>query len=91
MGPDALTDFDYADDVANLSELLSLLLSAVEMFAEEAALVGLTVNWKKRKIQYLSDFLPSVPDLTISGEQVEAVTAFAYLGASSSASCRSHP
>ena len=32
LGPEAFTDFDYADDVALLSELLSLLLSALEMF-----------------------------------------------------------
>ena len=32
LGPEAFTDFDYADDVALLSELLSLLLSALKMF-----------------------------------------------------------
>ena len=41
---EVFTDFDYADDVALLSELLSLLLSALKMFAEEAATVGLTVS-----------------------------------------------
>ena len=66
LGPNAFTVFDYTDDVALLSEPLSLLLSALEMFAEEAAPVGMTVNWKKIKIQSLSDVLPPVPDLTVS-------------------------
>ena len=57
---------DNADDVAFISELLSLLLSALKMFADEAIPVGLTVNWKKAKVQSLSDFLPPVPDLTVS-------------------------
>ena len=81
---------DYAGDVALLSELLSLLLSVAEMFAGEAALVGLTINWKKMKIQSLSDFMPLVLDLTVSGEQVEAVTMFTCLGALISTSCRSN-
>ena len=48
-GTEAVADFDYADDGALLSELLSLLLSALEIFAEEAAHVVLTVNWKKNE------------------------------------------
>ena len=74
LGTEAFTDFDYADDVAFLSELLCLLLSALEMFAEEAAPVGLAVNWKESKIQFLSDFLPPMQDLRVSGDQIEAVT-----------------
>ena len=61
LGPETLIDFDSADDVTLLFELLNLLLSALEMFAEEE----LTVNRKKTKIQSLSDFLPSVPDLSL--------------------------
>ena len=49
LGAEVFTDFDYADDDALLSELLSLLLSALEIFAEEAAPVGMTVNWKKNE------------------------------------------
>ena len=79
LGPEAFTDFDYADDVALLSELLSLLLSVLEMFAEEATAVGMTVNWKKTKIQSISNFLPPVPDLTVSEEQVDAVTTLTYI------------
>ena len=87
----AFTDFDYADNVALLSELLSLLLSAPEMFVEEADPVGMTVNWKKKEIQSPGDLLPPVPDLKVSGEQVEAVTTFTSLGSSITTSCGSHP
>ena len=90
LGPEEFTHFDCADDVALLSELLRLLLSVPKMFAEEAASVGMTVNWKITTIQSLMDFLPPLPDLTVSGEQVEVVTTVAYLGASISTSSRSH-
>ena len=49
LGSDAFKDFDYADDVALLSELPSLLLSALEIFAEEAAPIGLLSKGRKRK------------------------------------------
>ena len=50
LGSETFTDFDYADDVALLAELLSLVLASLEIFAEEAAPIDLTVNWKKTKI-----------------------------------------
>ena len=65
--------FDYADDVALVTELMELLLSALEVFAAKAAPIGLVVNRKKAKI---GDFLPPIGDLDIGGEQVEAVTSF---------------
>ena len=80
MGDENFSDFDYADNVALLTELVELLQSALEVFAAEAAAIGLVVNWKKTKIQSLSDFLPSIGDLDIGGEQIEAVTSFTYLG-----------
>ena len=51
----------------------------------------MTVNWKKTKIQFLSNFLPPVPDLTVSGEQVEPVMTFTDLCTSIITSCCSHP
>ena len=53
----------------------------MKVLAVEAAPIGLIVNWKKTKIQSLSDFLPPIGDLDIGGEQVEVVTSFTYLGA----------
>ena len=61
------------------------------MFVEEADPVGMTVNWKKTEIQSPGDLPPPVPDLNVSGEQVEAVTTFTSLGSSITTSCRSHP
>ena len=49
LRPEAFTNFHYADDIALLSELPSMLLSGLEMFAEEEAPIELTVNWKKLK------------------------------------------
>ena len=43
------SDLDYGDDVALLSELMELQQSALEVFAAEAASIGLIVNWQKRK------------------------------------------
>ena len=51
-----MTDFDYAVDAALLGELISLLQSTLEALSQEAAPLGLQVNWAKTKS--LSDFLP---------------------------------
>ena len=47
MGDENFSDLDYADDVALLTELMELLQSALEVFAAEAAPIGLVVNSKK--------------------------------------------
>ena len=47
FGQDAYTDLDFADDISLLAELLSLLIPVLEAFAEEAAAIGLKVNWDK--------------------------------------------
>ena len=47
--PDAHTDLDFADDISLLAELLSLLIPVLEAFAEEAAAIGLEVNWTKQR------------------------------------------
>jgi hypothetical protein len=91
IGTGSLTDFDYADDVALLAELIALLQSTLEIFSQEAAPLGLQVNWAKTKIQSLSDFLPKPDPLTIEGQTVEAVESFVYLGSLVDTSCRSSP
>ena len=40
----SLTDFDYADHVALLAELIALLQSTLEILSQEAAPIGLQVN-----------------------------------------------
>ena len=58
VGTGSLNDFDYADDGDLLAELISLLQSTLLILSQEAAPLGLQVNWAKTKIQSLSDFLP---------------------------------
>jgi len=42
---------DFADDVALLAEMLSVLVLALEVMNEEVKPLGLTINWAKTKIQ----------------------------------------
>ena len=42
------TDLGFADDISLLAELLELLVPALATFQEEAALLGLEVNWQKQ-------------------------------------------
>ena len=80
LGPNSFSDFDYADDVALLAELVSFLHSTLQIFASEAAPLGLQVNWAKTKTQSLSDYLPQPDSLLIEGQSVESVDSFIYLG-----------
>ena len=41
---------DFADDVAQLTELLELLVPALETMASEAASLRLEVNWQKTSV-----------------------------------------
>ena len=60
MGIGSFTDFNFADDVALLVEMLSVnqtivririrTILALEIMNEEAQPLGLTINWSKTKI-----------------------------------------
>mgnify|MGYP003487464324 FL=1 len=89
LGETKYTDLDFADDVVLFSELWGVLESALLIFSEEAAELGLQINWNKTKIQSLSDFLPKPPDLFINDTRVESVDSFVYLGVLVSGSCTS--
>ena len=78
---DAYTDLDFADDISLLAELLSLLIPVLEAFAEEAAAIGLEVNWDKTKVQALGTQQPDTETLDVHGHQVAVVDEFVYLGA----------
>jgi len=45
VGSELLSDLDFADDVALLAEMVSLLVLAFEIMDEEARPLGLTINW----------------------------------------------
>ena len=57
-----------------------MLLPALTIFEEEAAELGLHVNWQKTKVQSLSDFFTRPDNLIVCGEEVECVESFNYLG-----------
>jgi len=50
VGNPIFTDLDFADYVALLAEMLSVLVLALEVMNEEAQPLGLTINWAKTKI-----------------------------------------
>ena len=80
---ESFTDLlDFADDVALLAEMLSVLVLALEVMDREAHPLGLTINWAKTKIQNLGD-LDEVNQMhyaTVQGNQAEVVESFTYLG-----------
>ena len=45
VGSELFSDLDFADDVALLAEMVSLLVLAFEIMDEEARPLGLTINW----------------------------------------------
>jgi len=47
IGESSFTDFDFADDVAFMSELYDILQSTLVIFEEEASELGLHVNGRK--------------------------------------------
>jgi len=73
--------FPHAPVLALLAELLSLLIPVLEAFADEAAAIGLEVNWDKTKVQALGTQQPDVETLNMHGHQVAVVEEFVYLGA----------
>ena len=89
LGETKYTDLNFADDVVLFSDLWGVLESALLIFSEEVAELGLQINWNKTKIQSLSDFLPKPPDLFINDTRVESVDSFVYLGVLINGSCTS--
>ena len=47
VGKEVFTVFDFADDVALLAEMLSVLVLAMKVTNEEEKPLGLTINWAK--------------------------------------------
>ena len=89
FGPHAFTDLDFADDVSLLAELLELLVPLLEIFHEEAAPLGLEVNWRKTMVQALGSRKDEPSSLKVCGHDVERVETFTYLGAQIHSSCSS--
>lgn len=79
LAKEPFSDLDFADDVALLAEMLSVLLLALEIMQEEATTFGLEINWSKTKIQTTTDPAPDIK-AHVNGNEVEIVEAFTYLG-----------
>ena len=83
IGPGAaITDLDYADDIAVLAESRSSLLSSVRRITETAARAGMQVNVKKTKVMstVANANEPAASAVEIRGEELEDVDHFKYLG-----------
>jgi len=50
LGNEVFTDLDFVDDVALLAEMLEVLVLAMTIMQEEAAVFGLKINWLKTNI-----------------------------------------
>ena len=73
------TDLDFADDVALLAEMLELVVLAMTITQEEAAVFGLQINWSKTKILQVPSYMPC-STVQVADVHVEVVDAFVCLG-----------
>ena len=64
---------DFADDVALLAEMLSVLVLALEVMNEEVKPLGLTINWAKTKIQTTDTTVLPGTLVQVGGSSVEIV------------------
>ena len=67
MEKEPFTDLDFADDVALLAEMLSVLVLALEVMNAEAQPLGMTINWSKTKIQDPGRLWCSMPTCLFMG------------------------
>ena len=74
-----LGDLEYADDTALFTAELAELNHALDVFHEEAAKLGLMVNWDKTELMVIGDG-PDPAPLMYQGVQVKFVPNFKYLG-----------
>ena len=82
FGDHAITDVDSADDLATLADSMEQLLETLRILREEAAKVGLHINWNKTKILVIDPSSPTVnsPVSLDSTTSIEVVQDFTYLG-----------
>jgi len=79
LGSETFSDLDFADDVALLTETLSVCILGMEIMQEEAAIFSIEINWSKTKIQMVgTQHFPNV--VHVAGNDVEVVDCFTYLG-----------
>jgi len=91
LGAGIFADLDYADDVALLAEMLEVFLLALDVLNDEARPLGLGVGWQRAKIQSTIDSTATPSSVYISGNPVEVVESFVYLGSEIHSSGSSEP
>ena len=80
IGPKVVTDFDFADDIALLSEEMQQAQELLQRVETSVAKVGLKMNASKTK--FMSYNISTVENIkTIDGTELEEVKDFKYLGA----------
>jgi len=79
FGQVSFTDLDFAKDVSLLTKLLELLFPALELMADEAASLGLEVNWQKTKVQALGRTEGVPLTVTVKDHEVAVAEEFVYL------------
>jgi len=60
--------------------MLEVLLPALNVLKEEASPLGLEVNWQKTNIQSTIDSAALPPSVLVTGNSVDIVESFVYLG-----------
>ena len=81
-GDRVLSDADYADDLALVSDSPSKLTEALQILADEALKIGLSINWQKTKVMFVEPRnSPRPPPVLMVGDKpAEIVEEFTYLG-----------
>ena len=79
LGNEVFTDLDFADDVALRAEMLEVLVLALTIMQEEAAVFGVQINWSKTKILQVPPSM-SCSTVQVADGHVEMVDAFVSLG-----------
>jgi len=77
---ESFSDLDYADDVALLAEMMETLVAGLLVLQDEAAPLGLQVNWTKTKIQHVGEPRLTRSTVQVAAENVDLVDKFVYLG-----------
>jgi len=68
IGEESFSDLDYADDVTLLAEMLGTLVAGLLVLQDEAAALGLQVNWTQTKIQHVGEPRPSQSTVQVAAE-----------------------
>lgn len=79
VGPKVVTDLDFADDIALLSNITMQAQELLRQVETESAKLGLRINAKKTKV--MSYNIQPAPEInTLKGDTLEIVEDFRYLG-----------